>query len=234
MKRLRGMSMMVTAGLLLVAGPARAQLEGIPVYFSPKGGTGFTLAGDVGRGINDDSGKNTALAARATLGISAVSLSAGIGTLMLDNADDQITYAGSLAIRLVGGALLPIAVSLQGGVGFVSSELGAFSADRLTIPIGVGFGLNIPSTAFLFEPWIAPRVQISRLTANDESETQATLGLSAGVTLGFAMGLALHAAIDWANLDSSTFTGFTIPSSNPATLGVGLSYTFRLPGVPGL
>ena len=31
----------------------------MPIHFSPKGGTGFTLYGDFGKGLNEESGENT-------------------------------------------------------------------------------------------------------------------------------------------------------------------------------
>ena len=45
--------LVVLVGLtMLVARPASAQLQGLPVYFNPKGGTGLTFAGDFGRAVS--------------------------------------------------------------------------------------------------------------------------------------------------------------------------------------
>ena len=72
----------VFASLALVAAgrpvAAAAQLPGMPVWNSPRGGTGFLVAGDVG--IPDSTlGKGTTFAARAALGLSALTLSATAG-----------------------------------------------------------------------------------------------------------------------------------------------------------
>lgn len=217
----------LSLGLVLgFAGPATAQLDGIPVYFNPKGGTGLTFAADYGRGVNNDSGKRDAFAARALLGVSAFSVGAGVG-----RASGENSFQGTAAIRVFGGALVPVAVSLQAGLGYSKPGEGAAESTVYNIPIGIGFGLNIPTPGFLFEPWVAPRFSLNRVEINGQSDNQTGFGLSGGVTIGFAMGLALHAAVDWADLDSATFTSFTLPSAQPMTIGVGVSYTFRLPGL---
>jgi opacity protein-like surface antigen len=215
----------ILAGLMNAA-PASAQLDGIPVYFNPKGGTGFTLAGDYGRGINDDSGKRNAVAGRVVLGVSAFSLGAGVGRV-----SGETSFQGTAAIRVFGGAFVPVAVSIQAGLGYSQPGDGATETTVYNVPIGIGFGLNIPTPGFLFEPWVAPRFSLSRVEANGQSENQTGFGLSGGVTIGFAMGLALHAALDWADIDTATFTPAQALSTQPMTLGIGVSYTFRLPGL---
>lgn len=217
---------MTLALTLVPLTPAVGQLEGLPVYFNPKMGTGFTLSGDYGRGINDDSGKEDAIGARATLGISAFSLGAGVGRFNGEN-----NFQGVAAVRVLGGALVPIAVSLQAGIGYSKPGEGATESTVYNIPVGIGFGLNIPTPGFLFEPWIAPRFNLRRVEINGQTENQTGFGLSGGITIGFAMGLAIHAGLDWADIDSATFTSFSIDASQPMTLGIGLSYTFRLPGL---
>ena len=137
-----------------------------------------------------------------------------------------------VAVRVFGGAFVPVAVSLQAGAGYRTTGTGATEQKTYNIPIGIGIGLNIPTPGFLFEPWVAPRFTVNRVEIGGQSENKTGFGLSGGVRLGFAMGLALHAALDWADLDST----FTKPASQPMTLGLGISYTFRLPGlgVPGM
>ncbi len=223
----RGVSALVFLGVFAAAPrPVVAQLDGLPVYFNPKGGTGVTFAGDYGRGINDDSGKQNAVGARAILGVSAFSVGAGIGRLGGVNQ-----YAGTVAIRVFGGAFVPVAVSVQAGVGYRSTGQGVTERKTYNVPIGIGFGLNIPTPGFLLEPWVAPRFALNRVEMGGQTENQTGFGLSAGIRLGFAMGLALHGAVDWADLDSTTFTSLALPASQPMTLGLGISYTFRLPGL---
>jgi len=62
-----------------VAAPARAQWAGMPVWNSPKGGTGVTINGDFGK-PNADLGKGSAFGGRATLGLGSLSVTAGMSS----------------------------------------------------------------------------------------------------------------------------------------------------------
>ena len=68
---------------LLLARPATAQMQAMPVYFSPKGGTGITLDGDYGRvssarfGTLTQVNHPTAIGGRVYLGLPIVALRTG-------------------------------------------------------------------------------------------------------------------------------------------------------------
>ena len=81
MKRFMTFGAALTMGLSLLASPAMAQMNSIPVMFNPKGGTGLLVALDFGRGMNDESGKNTALAFRSALGIGLLTIGGGIESM---------------------------------------------------------------------------------------------------------------------------------------------------------
>ena len=107
----------VGAALLLavLAQPAAAQLNSMPVFYSPKGGTGFTLYGDFGKGMNDESGKNTSFAARAVLGVSALTFGAAVGTVNAGFGgvdENSFQWMGMAAFRILGGGVLPAALSI--------------------------------------------------------------------------------------------------------------------------
>ena len=88
MKRLTVGAVLAGLGLCFVGRSAAAQLQNIPVYFSPKGGTGLTLAGDFGRVAsakvdNVTSGIHpTAIGGRASLGLPIVTV--GVGAAIYD------------------------------------------------------------------------------------------------------------------------------------------------------
>ncbi|HXF96142.1 MAG TPA: hypothetical protein VNI61_08590, partial [Gemmatimonadales bacterium] len=65
------------------AAPAAAQFYGMPVYNSPKGGTGVTLSADLGL-PGDEYGKGTAFGARGTLGLGNLALTAGFSSYKPD------------------------------------------------------------------------------------------------------------------------------------------------------
>lgn|GEM_PF-3966928 len=237
----------LTAGLAIVAAPAGAQLNSLPVFVSPKGGTGFTVAVDYGRGLNTESGENTTLAARASLGLGPFAIGGGIasanprvGTL---GRKTEVQYMGNASLRILGGALVPVAVNLHAGVGVLNRDVATGVERReITVPFGLGLGLSLPTPGFAFEPWVAPRYTIRVIDQGAATETQNGFGASAGIRLGFANGLSLEAAFDWTDLSSATLVGAltnpNVPSTQPAVFGLGLSYTFRLPGIgvpgPGL
>lgn len=219
---------MALAGFLTV--PAAAQLDGLPVFFSPKGGTGLTIYGDFGRGLNEASGKTNAVGARASLGISVLTVSLGTGVVNPEVGGDRevrVQYMGSVALRFIGGGLIPIAVSGQVGVGHLSLS---DDASERNVAIGLGVALNLPTPGFTFEPWVAPRVSIRRVETGGDLQTQTGFGLSAGVNLGFTMGLGIHAAVDWTHLSEQSSGGLvTLLETKPAIIGVGIHYSFRLP-----
>jgi hypothetical protein len=232
----------VIGGLSLTVTSAAAQLNSIPVYFNPKGGTGLMVAADFGRGVNDDSGQNTAFGARAALGIGSFTLGAGIASanpLVGTERQTELQYMANAALRVFGGGLVPISVSLQVGVGVLKvdgSDTGASDADLITVPLGVGVGFSIPTPGFSVEPWIAPRYTINKNEIESiPSFNQGGLGLSAGVNLGFIMGLGLHVAADWQSLPEKMVTpSFSALETSSFLLGVGVHYTFHIPGLPGV
>ncbi|MCH8992876.1 MAG: hypothetical protein IIA44_14155, partial [Acidobacteria bacterium] len=162
----------------LVVAPAAAQLNSIPVYFNPKGGTGFTLAGDFGKGVNTQSGKNTAFGVRASVGGGPFSIGAGVGTVSLAG-QSEVQYMGNAALRIVGGPLIPVSVAVQAGVGYL--KVG--SVNTRNIPIGIGIGLSVPTPGFSFDPWIAPRVTVNAVEILGITTTNSGVGVSGGVNL---------------------------------------------------
>ncbi len=230
MKRLSVQLFTVVLAVAVLTVPAHGQLSGLPVYFSPKGTTGLTLSGDYGRCTIDCGGVNPSfIGARALLGLPIVTIGVGGGSFNIDEpgADKEITFAGKVAVRVLGGALLPVSVSVQAGVGFL--KVGDLNTDpseltSITVPIGVGIAANVPTPGASIEPWIAPRIQVTRNKVEGflgGTDTDTRFGISGGVNIGLASGLGFHAAFDYLNL-----RGFS-----PITIGVGLHYTFTLPGI---
>jgi len=236
------------ATAVFVAGTATqasAQLTGLPVYHMPKSVTGVTFNGDFGicaSGCTDalDVDNNPSfVGARVGLGLPIVSFEIGLGSFNTDEtgADKEITFAGKAAVQVFGGPLVPVSVSLQAGVGitkFGDLNTDLFELTLTTIPIGVGIGVNVPTPGASIEPWIAPRIQVSRekLTRaglGSATETNTNVGISAGLNVGFASGLGLHLALDYLNVTGVDAAGVELP--DPITFGIGLHYTFKLPGI---
>ena len=232
MKRFMTFGAALIMGFSLLAGPAVAQMNSIPVYFNPKGGTGLMVAVDFGRGINAESEKNTAVAFRTALGIGPVTIGGSVGLVNPDEGglvgrELETQYMGNIALRVFGGGLLPVSISLQGGVGVLDIS----DTTIVTVPIGLGIGFSIPTPGFSFDPWIAGRYTLVRNEVALVTANQNSFGISGGLNFNFLMGLGFHVAGDW---QKNPFKSVAVPESKPFVLGIGLNYTLRIPGLPGV
>jgi hypothetical protein len=206
--------------LALATAPAAAQVRGIPVYNS---GVirGIGIYGDVGFS-NNDAGKGTGFGATGRAGLGLFGVTATVASFNPDGPGvSDVSVGGTLNYRLFGGPLVPLSVTLQGGVGY--SQPGPSTADSTLwhFPIGVGFALVIPNPALAIKPWLAPRVDIARTTVGSSSETETKFALSGGLELNLLSGFGLHAAYD-------LVTG---TDGSPGVFGIGAHYTFRVPGL---
>ena len=219
-----------TLVLGLVAQPAAAQLVNNPTYFGPKPETGLSIFGDYGKGLNTNSGKGHNIGVRAELSMPMIMVGIGAGSFKASSASaSSITqFEGEAALTLMSLPLTGVSVGLHAGAGYWSNS----GAKQMTVPIGLTLGVKPPTPGMSIEPWISPRIQI---THSDNGVTAATnntnAGVSAGVNLGIPGGLGLHAAVDYLNVKNGGV------DASPLVFGVGLHYSFTLPGmgmVPGM
>jgi hypothetical protein len=211
-------------GIVIAAPSAAAQVRGIPVYNAgvPRG---IGIYGDVGF-PNDEAGGGTGYAVTGRAGFGLFGATALLSTYNSDGpGDSDISVGGTLNYRLFGGPLVPLAVTLQGGIGYAKPEDGTLpdlDVTELRFPVGVGFALTIPNPVLAIKPWLAPRLDIVRRSAEGlEAETNSEFGLSGGIELNTLGGLGLHATYDAVFADGGT----------PGVFGIGAHYTFRVPGL---
>jgi hypothetical protein len=118
-----------------------------------------------------------------------------------------LSVAATRNLKEIVGPLIPLSVTLQAGAGRytesgTSIEGDAFDTKTWHFPVGVGIALTIPNPVFAIKPWVAPRLDITRVTASDGgtastiSTTDTHFGVSAGVDLGFLNGLSIRAMYD--------------------------------------
>lgn len=203
--------------LAALGGPGRvsAQIAGMPVWNSPKGGTGLTLAVDYGS-PDSAGGKGSVYAGRVVLGLQVLTLSATIGVRDPGGtASNSTQYGGTAALRLIGGSLMPVAVNLQGG--FASFSVSSVQNTRATG--AVGFAIDIPTPVVTVEPWIAPGIRMNHTDANGviPSETNTTFGIAGGLTMRFGM-LGIHMALDYEDIAGGGHT---------STFGIGAHLALR-------
>ncbi len=214
-----GLALCLTLGV----GSARAQVRGIPVYNSGIA-TGIALYGDVGF-PNAESGKGTALAVSGRAGFGPLGATAMLSTFNPDGAgDSELSVGGSLNYKVFGGPLIPLSVTVQGGIGYSKPDNGFLpgqEVNELRFPVGVGFALTIPNPALAIKPWIAPRIDIVRRSAGGVSDTESNFGLGGGLELNLLSGLGVHAAYDRVFIDGADASVF----------GLGAHYSFGIPGL---
>ena len=184
-----------------LAAPASAQVAGLPVFNSGIG-TGIGINADVGF-PNQDAGKGSAYGLTGSVGLGPLGITATVASRKPNGASSSTTWlGGTVNMKLFGGPLIPITVNAQVGAGFASlTGLGFGGTDQkyLSVPVGIGIIANIPSPALSIKPWIAPRMQYTRVNssaASASSSSQTKFGLSAGVNLGLAMGRSFRVAYD--------------------------------------
>jgi len=224
MRRIARITVAAAIPLAALATAARAQLAGIPVYFSPAGGTGVGIAANLGL-PNSDAGGGTAYGVAVSLGTGPITVSGMVGAWKASDlgwAGAQTSYGGSLAYRLIGGGALPLAIALQAGYGMIKAPAVSATPSYTTtsIPIGVGVSLNPPF--FPLKPWIAPRMQFTSYGSGGPSNTS-NFAVSGGVNFNLLLGLGVHAAVDWQQqkIGGTTFT--------PLIWSVGAHFNLHVP-----
>lgn len=213
----------LTLGVASLPPAVEAQVRGIPVYNSGIP-TGIGIYGDIGF-PNTDAGKGRALAVSSRGGFGPLGATAILSTFNPDGpGGSELSVGATLNYKVFGGPLIPLSVTLQGGIGYSKPEAGFLpdeDVNEFRFPIGVGLALTIPNPALAIKPWIAPRIDIVRVSGSGLSDTESNFGLGGGVELNLLSGLGVHAAYDRVFLDGS----------DPSVFGFGAHYTFRIPGL---
>lgn len=181
---------LVSAVVASMAAPAAAQLAGMPVWNSPKGGTGITISGDYGR-PNADLGKGNAFGARGTVGLGSLNLTAGLSTWKPSGASNSATsVGGDAAFRVIGGSLLPVNVNLL--VGGARTSVGGGGGSFTTLVAGGGVSVSLPTPGFSIEPYLS---LANRWHKASNVSTVSNIGWTIGANLGFGM-MGAHIAYD--------------------------------------
>ncbi|HEV8600656.1 MAG TPA: outer membrane beta-barrel protein [Gemmatimonadales bacterium] len=179
-----------------------AQVAGLPVRNAGVG-TGIGISLDAGF-PNADAGKGFALGATGALGLGPLGVTASLSRYDPKAAEAVWSAGGTANLKVFGGPLIPLSVTVQAGAGRTSQDTGApnfpVSIRTWHVPVGVGVALTIPNPVFAIKPWLAPRLDLARITIESdtpaETHTDTNFGISGGVDLGFLSGLSVRVMYD--------------------------------------
>jgi hypothetical protein len=197
-----------------VAAPAGAQWAGMPVWNSPKGGTGVTINGDFGK-PNADLGKGSAFGGRATLGLGSLSVTAGMSSWKPSGASSSATSLGATAaFRVIGGSLIPLNINLLVG----GARTTADSVPNITtIVAGGGVSVSLPTPGVSIEPYLSITERVSKLSGI--SGTNSNIGFTIGANASFGL-FGIHLAYDRQKL-----TG----GGTGSVIGIGAHVALKVP-----
>lgn len=197
MKSTSRLAALLVLGAAGSAGGLAAQVQGLPVRNAGIG-TGAAIAADAGF-TNADAGKGVTLGATIGVGAGPVGFTGTFARFDPKGTGPTINSSGgTLNLKLFGGPLVPLAITLQGGLGYQRSG----TISNYHAPIGVGFALTIPNPAFSLKPWVAPRFDILHttnsavVTSGGGSGTDSNFGISGGVDIGFLGGFSIRTMYD--------------------------------------
>jgi len=199
--------------LVSVAARASAQAPGIPVQ---GGGTpkGVTIGASIGF-PNDDALGGSAYQAEVSYGGRRAGIAGFVSRRDYSGNAGDTSWGGlALTYKAIGGPLVPFAVNLQAGAAFHPSTSSGNAAWH--VPVGVGISWTFARPLVAVKPWVAPRLDVSRVSGAI-SRTTSDFGMSAGIDFGLLNGIGVQVAFDRVWADQIT----------PGSFGVGLSYTFK-------
>lgn len=220
----------LAAGLLVAAGPASSQAPGIPLTnagFS----RGLSIGSMVGFG-NLAAGDGTGFLVSGTAGFRRIAFSGFVSGLARSVLSDEtiVSRGGNVAVKLAGGPLVPVGITLLTGAGYYAPASGRTTNWR--VPVALGISWTIPQPVVALKFWVSPRLDYTRVRGPDpladpvpggqvplRTSTGSDFGLSGGVNFGLLNGFGIDLAVD------RTFTNG--PGAKPASVGLGASYHFK-------
>lgn len=223
-------SLFAALTLGLFAAPASAQVAGMPVDYRPVG-TGVTIHGGIGRGVNDSSLKYTSAGGGVTIGLPSFQIGAAVSRFGLGDTElQEISFGGHAAFKLPLPPATPVSLSIGAGVGVLSQDVGTLSRTSIFVPVGLTLAINVPSPTLDVTPWISPQFRYSRtgeftipVLGTVPSVSNSDFGVSGGLSITLPMGFGFQGLFDYDN------------GSEAFTVGGGVHFTIAVPSLaPGM
>lgn len=201
MKRI-GAIAVVAVALTAAANTAEAQLIGIPNY-PVETGTAIHVQADYAK----PEGGGSAYGVMGGVGFSRFGLRAAVGGID-DGGNSEVSYGGTIGMRLIGGGLNPFSIGAQVG------------ASQVDVPLVGKSTVVWPGVYARFNPPLFPIKPFGQVYYQTGDNVTDEVRFMAGANLNLLLGFGFHGAYDWGD--------------SGHTWGVGAHFTFRLPGVPGI
>lgn len=210
--------------MMLAATPLAAQLKSVPVYPVTGVHAGWAVAVDFGSGLNRASGRARHVGAGVNGGLGPVRF--GLAGGVWDPGTGTSTQVGATAgLRLRGSDATRLSAGVLAGLGYVGSGTGANSTTYYSAPVALTITLNtLRRGRHAIVPWIAPRVELDRVSFAAVRGDQVGVGVSAGVSLALLDRVGVHAAGDWLQLFERREAGVTLAGGSRLTAGIGMHF----------
>lgn len=213
------------SGLTLLTSSALAQLQSLPVFPTAVLLRGTSVAVDYGRVLHSRAGVAQHLGARATLAVRRASLEIGAG-LRDAGTDPDLQAAASAGFRLSGGGASEPALGLQLGAGYLSSGEDSSASQHMALPLSFGIAFpELKAGAAALRLWLAPRVQLNRVTFAQVIVNQPGAGGSVGVDVALPGRVGMHVAVDWSTFSDRRAAGVYVVGGSRLSVGAGAHLT---------
>lgn len=217
---------LLTTAFVLTSPAAEAQLQSLPVYPISVLHRGTSVAVDYGRDVDPSRVTAQHLGIRAMVQPGPVSLEFGAG-LRDAGADPDLQAAASTGVRLVGGGASRLTLGLQVGAGYLRSGKADSAATHLALPLGLGVAFpERTAGAAGLRPWLAPRVQLNRVSFAGVILNHVGLGAAAGVDVALPGRAGIHLSVDWSRFPDRRSGGVTFLGGSRLTIGAGVYVSF--------
>jgi len=238
-------SLVVAALVGGVAATARAQIAGMPLFTNPRVGTGIRVLADIGQPTDKGTslGDATVVQGGVSLALGPVGIGANVG--MTRNAFNTVTSGSSsanlgtetkvtasalLQLRVMGGGLNPLSLSLFGGASYdvsaydfanlsslpqaIQDSVKSANPKTLLIPAGVAVGLKLPILGL--SVWGAPRLNFTKVIDCPSGATcsaKSDFRWAAGVDLPILGILSIRGAYDSGKIAGQTVSYWGLGAS---------------------
>lgn len=194
--RMRVVAAVVT-GLVGFAAAASAQIPGMPLFTNPRYGTGLRVHADLGQPNKAGALGNDYTVVQGGVGfaLGPIGIGANVGTSLQRakaigagdtvGINDNFTASVLAQLRLMGGGINPLALSVFGGASteITAQEVAAASVHikypkLMNIPVGAALGFHLPLGMLSLNLWGSGRMVFTKFVSCPATDPLGFTGLS--------------------------------------------------------